>query len=275
MQKILLKLLGSYINVMTKVAPGFGAKQGAMIFSYPVRPKMKPKHKAYLLENKAFDLMFDHKKVAVYKWGTGPKKVVMVHGWQSHSYRWKKYIDQMDLSEYTIYAFDGPGHGLSEGYQMNLPIYGNILHILLKRINGADILIGHSLGAINCLYTLYEYNIRSIKKLIVMASPGEASDFGDSYKKELGVTEETFEKVLQYFEEKYGYSLSYFSAAKFAEALDMEGIIIHDADDKIALPKYAKAIHESWPESELILTKGFGHNLNRPEVIEKTLRFLN
>ena len=250
------------------------AKQGAFVFCYPVRTKVQPYQRNFLEQSLWYKFDFDGNEIAFYRWGHGPKKMLLVHGWISHSFRWRKYINHFDLDKYTIYAVDAPGHGLSSGNQLNLPIYGNLLHHVLMELNGVDVLMGHSFGGFNCLYTLFEYENPHVDKIILLASPGNAEDFVSHYVGLMKLNSRVTDLMLDYFKQNLGYELSYFSAPRFAKEMTSKGLIIHDWEDKDTDPKYAQLIHESWDDSELVMTNGFGHRLNQPEIIQIILDFI-
>ncbi|MEQ8423500.1 MAG: alpha/beta hydrolase, partial [Cyclobacteriaceae bacterium] len=64
------------------------------------------------------------------------------------------------------------------------------------------------------------------------------------------------------------------SAPRFAATLSIPGLIIHDEADDEAPYHHALRIHKAWPQSKLITTKGFGHNLRVPEVVEMVKGFV-
>ena len=43
------------------------------------------------------------------------KKILILHGFDSYSYRFEKYIRPLKKEGFTIMAFDAPGHGISDG----------------------------------------------------------------------------------------------------------------------------------------------------------------
>ena len=270
---VLLSIVGFYLNIMAKISPKTAGKHGFFIFCYPVYFASK-KEKDFLQSSKWIDFEFDGNKIATYKWGHGPKRVLLLHGWQSNSARWEDYIAQFDLNEYTLLAFDSPAQGLSTGYQLNLLKYGKLINHFLSSIPNIDIVIGHSFGAFASLYTFHEYENSPIEKLIILASPGEVMDFVKYYQKLVGINENVGKLINHYFNKIYKIDFSDMSASKFAREMDMTGLIIHDIDDKQAPVKYARKIHKAWKESKLVLTEGKGHSLNRPEVFQIIAKFI-
>lgn len=274
MKNIILRLVGFYLNLLYAIAPKLAAKQGAFLFCYPLRVSMRKDQKDYLNKNLIKKVGFRNEEIALYKWGQGQKVILMVHGWQSHSFRWKKYIHAIDKEKYTVYAFDAPGHGLSSGNQINLPIYGTLLKQLIEKIGPIDTLIGHSFGAFACFYVLHEFKPKNVGRFVSLATPRAVTDFVDNYSGLMKIKKTTIEAVIAYFYDTYGFKLSYFSSVDFAKSLSLAGLIIHDKLDQETPVIASEKINEVWPQSTLIVTEGFGHKLNQKPVINAINEFL-
>ncbi len=272
--KLFPKLLGTYLNTLALVAPGKVGELGFNIFCTPTAPPVKPHHKAYL--DTAQQLSFESRGVQLrgYQWGNGPKKIAFFHGWQSHSYRWKKYIETLKSAEHTLYAFDAPAHGLSSGKYANIPIYSEAIRSFLEYVGPLDLAVTHSMGSISTMHALHHHKHLQTGSLILMGSPGEGSDYVDFYKKLTGMNERTFKYIMDHFVKELEQKPEYFSAPSFASSLSIPGLIIHDEGDEEAPYHHAVRIHKVWPQSKLITTKGFGHNLRVPEVVAMVKDFV-
>ena len=274
MKKTITKIVGQYLNTMAKVSPKTAGRHGFNIFCYPFRAPLKPFHKEFLDTAEKFSLSHKGNSIQGYRWGQGPRKVLFLHGWQSHTFRWKNYIQALPEDEYTIYAIDAPGHGFSKGKFLTVPLYSQVIEQTVLALGGVDAVVSHSIGAFSTMHALYANPALPVGKLVVMGSPGEASSFIDFYKNTLNLSAETTQLTLNHFEEVIGKPIQYFSAGRFAAALDIQGLIIHDKGDAEALYEAAVAIHKAWKGSKLIATEGLGHNLKSSEVVEMVVDFL-
>jgi pimeloyl-ACP methyl ester carboxylesterase len=273
-KQLIATVAGRYINLMAHVAPALAADHGFRLFCRPFRAPLKDYHKAFLHTADLFEFDYDGIRIQAYRWGNGPKKVLFLHGWQSHTFRWKNYIEALDKDLYTIYAFDAPGHGLSAGNYINVPFYGMVITHLLETIGEVHAMIGHSLGGFSSLYTLYSHPTVKVNNLILMAPPGEASDFVDFYQKTLNLSPRAMTLVHERFIKEFKVPITWFSTAKFAEAVRIPGLIIHDEGDLEAPYHYARRIQEKWGQATLLTTKGLGHNLKSPAVVGAVSGFL-
>jgi pimeloyl-ACP methyl ester carboxylesterase len=236
---------------------------------------MKSHHRSFLESSENFDFTVEGVRLQVYRWGHGPRKVLFLHGWQSHSFRWKKYIESLSKDEFTVYAFDAPGHGFSDGRFLSVPLYSEAIKEFIARTGVMDTVIAHSMGGFAIVYALYKTPLLPVNRLVLMASPGEASDFIKVYRERLNLTDRTVNYTLDHFEKIFGQSIEYFSVPKFAASLIHPGIIIHDQKDDEAPYEYARQINKAWKNSHLITTNGLGHNLKSHDVMKTVLDFVN
>jgi pimeloyl-ACP methyl ester carboxylesterase len=274
MKKLISKSIGFSLNALAIIAPGKAARMGFSLFCYPFRTKLTDKHKAFLFSAERSTLEHGGETIQVYKWGSGEHVVLMLHGWQSHTFRWKSYVESLDTTKYTIYALDAPGHGLSSGKFMTVPLYSEVVELFLNKVGKVDTVVSHSIGSFTAIYTFYRLAHLSPTSIIALAPPGEAEDFFNFYTKTLGLSVKTVKLIVDYFEAQIKKAPSYFSAHKFAATLTSKGLLIHDEEDMDTSVENSKRIHSQWKNSSLLITKGYGHNLRSEHVIRQVVDFV-
>jgi pimeloyl-ACP methyl ester carboxylesterase len=274
MKAFITKSIGAGLNTLAHIAPARTARIGFELFCSPFRVPINEKQKAFL--NTATQQTFNHKgnKIQTYRWGNGEKKILLLHGWQSHTYRWKIYVEALS-KDHTVYTLDAPGHGLSGGKLLNVPLYSEVIEEQLRRMESTDTIITHSLGGFATFYTFYRNPELHANKIITLASPGEAQEFFDFYKRSLRLSKKTSQLIVNRFEETFQKTPEFFSAPVFASSLKIPGLIIHDVEDSETPFHHAERIHRAWKNSKLIRTKGFGHNLKSQEVVKEVIQFVN
>lgn len=275
MKKNMIKWLGTAINTLAYIAPEYTGRLGFRIFCRPVRRRIKPDEKKFLDSSK--NLSFNYKGVRIkgYRWGIGSKKILLLHGWQSHSARWEQTVQALPVSKYSVYAFDAPGHGLSGGNFASVPFYGEVIQHFCKETGPFHTIAGHSLGAFSTLYVMSQSNQMETDRLIIMATPGEVKDFVYHFRHRLGLSDHALACIRKHFEKEIGRSFEYFSISRFAEYLEVPGLIIHDRADRFAPFRYAKLLNKKWENSKLIETNSLGHNLSSVEVVDTIVDFIN
>ncbi len=273
-KKILIFSIGLYLNVLAWIAPSKAGRKGFFLFCRPRRRPVKPHHLEFLDTSEKFTVKYAGKRVQGYRWGTGERKILLLHGWESHSYWWKGVVNSLSKEQFSLYSIDAPGHGLSEGSYLNIPHYSGLIEQLVLSHGKIHAILGHSLGAFSSVYTMHRLPQLPVSKMVVMASPGEAKEFFSHLQKVLGLSQRSMKAIRDYFVEKLGHGPDYFSLEEFASTLTLPGLIIHDAEDKEAPYQHALQAHTNWKNSEMVTTTGLGHNLKSNELIEKVKQFL-
>jgi len=267
-------MMGWSLNALSYVAPGFTGRYGFLLFCFPFRVPLSTRQREFL--NTGVSSSFDHNgiKIQAYQWGTGPVKILLLHGWQSHTYRWKKYIESIDLKQYTVHAFDAPGHGLSGGRLLHVPLYAEVISRFMNMIGPVESIISHSLGSLSAFYCFHIGYPVQTNTLIALAPPGEVKEFFQFFRRSLSLSTRAINLIGRDFEERFGKSPSSFSAPIFAAAVTVPGLIVHDEDDEEAPVSHARRIHSAWRNSRCLITKGLGHNLRSEEVVKDVVRFV-
>lgn len=274
MKKIIQKTIGFYFNFLGLIHPKLIANKGFQLFCSPMASPLK-KHQVDFLETGKYKILeFEKEKIQTYKWGNGSQKVLLIHGWASHSFRWKNYIPKLINNDFTVYALDAQAHGLSSGKTLNVVSYAQIIDLFIKSNEQIDSIISHSIGSFAATYWLFQNAENSIKKVVIMGAPENASDFFAFYKNALSLTNRTLNIVIQQFVNNFNYPPSYFSTSTFAKTIHNDCLIIHDKNDLEADFNYSIKLHENWKNSQLILTEGLGHNIKSNEIIEKVIHFV-
>mgnify|MGYP000424140906 CR=1 FL=1 len=274
MNQVILKGVGTYLNTLSYISPQKAAEKSFDIFCTPHAKPIQPHQQEFLDTAEQFTLSFEEKQIQCYRWGNGPISVLFLHGWQSHTFRWKKYIEALPKDEFTVYSLDGPAHGNSEGKIFNIPMYKRLVDKFLLDVIQPDVVVGHSMGGFSALYAFHDSPEKSPEKLVVMGSPGMASDFITIFEDMLGLSTRARTGMVNYFKNTLGKDPEFYDAAAFAKQQRATGLVIHDVGDEDVPVKYGREIHNNWPDSEYWETKGFGHKLRDEQVVTRVVDFI-
>lgn len=273
-KKAIQKIIGFYFNILAYVHPKMLQRKGFALFCNPFAHKVKPHQLQFLEKGIAEVIDYENYTIQTYKWGNGSKKILLVHGWASHSFRWKKYVEHLLQHDFTVYALDAPAHGLSSGKMIHVVLYTQVIALFLQRKPDITTILSHSIGGFATTYYLNQHKANNIEKVVIMGAPGEATDFFDFYKKTLDLSTKAMETIIKEFELQLGQLPNYFSTAKFAEHLTIPALIIHDKGDLATNHHYSIRLNKHWKNSQLILTEGLGHDLKSKEVIQTVVNFV-
>ncbi|MBZ9787697.1 alpha/beta hydrolase [Psychroflexus sp. CAK57W] len=273
-KKYLPKIIGLRLNSLFLIKPEKAVFKAYELFSSPRKGQIKPEQEIFLNKAKTTSIEYNSNKIQTYHWKGEGKTVILIHGWDSNTHRWKDLINDLQKENYNIIAFDAPAHGYSEGKLLNVLMYSKCLNRMLK-LYRPEFVIGHSVGAMAIVYNQYLKQSSFVEKLVLLGAPSEMSAIMSDYKRILRLSDKFMRALEAYFKEKFDYNFSEFSIAGFAKNIEKEALIIHDEFDRVASVEAAKAIHKNLKHSRLKITEGAGHSLNKDEIRKEILNFLN
>lgn len=274
MQKVIVYLLSNYLTLVNSISPRLGGKHAFLLFCYPFPLKFK-KYQSDFLKTSHFSFLdFEGKRIAQYRWGSGEKVILCLHGWQSNSFRWKKYVEVLDKKKYTMICLDAPAHGRSDGVLFNVPMYARLIQQFLEQ-NKVDSILSHSLGAFSTMYLLSNYPLLSPPKVIALGTPSYADSFIDEFIRVLNLSSKARRNLVTYFTNYSGLKTKDFDSKLFAKNQKSFGLIVHDINDKEAPFEYAKEMAKIWPKSRFLGTEGFGHKLRDDSVVQEVIKFID
>ena len=260
MKNLLASLIGIYVNVLSYLSKSYAENKALSVFSKPRKGRITEIQRDFLDTAFKEELKFKDTHIMTYRWLGNKQTVLLAHGWESNSARWKPLVLNLKKKGFNIVALDAPAHGNSGSNYFNTILLSEFIHVVAKRFN-AEIIIGHSLGGMASVFCQNKYQLKSVKKLILLGTPSEYSDILKRYTDMLGYNQHIKTRLNAIIIERYGIHPNTFSTAKYLETINSEGLIIHDEDDDVIPYGDALLIKDSFKKSKLITTKGIGHSL--------------
>ena len=175
MKFILVKLIGFYLNLLSIFSPKYAAKKAIHLFSSPRKGEITEEQSDFL--NTAFreELSYNDNAIMTYRWLGKNKTVLLAHGWESNSARWKTSIKALQKLNYNIITLDAPAHGNSGSNFFNALLYAEFINVIIKKFE-PNILIGHSVGGTATVFSHHKYSFINIEKMILLGTPSELKD---------------------------------------------------------------------------------------------------
>jgi len=262
------KAVGLGLNALAAVAPEKAAAKALDVFCTPRAGRVKSYQKKFLKK-------FGHSKVVqcnghdvmtYHTTGSGPT-VLLCHGWESNTFRWRKLYKTLTAAGYDVVAMDAPAHGNTSGEKFTAVLYGELIAAVAKEYEPA-IICGHSVGGMATIIALSHYSLPTVTKAVILASPDRLEDITNNYFNIIGGSHRLRQAYDRLIEKTFGHPTNHYSAAAFASKLSMPALIIHDSGDSINRYEEGQRIHTAWRGSELRSTEGLGHSLQAPEVYQ-------
>ncbi len=267
LKKLIPKLVGMGLNVLSIFQPRKAAKIAMDIFMTPRKGKIQNWHKKFLNNFSQKPLDMEGIKVATYHGGGSGKTILFCHGWESNAFRWRKIIRHLKDKNYHFVMMDAPAHGESGSKKFDALLYSRMIDTVSRHYR-PDVIIGHSVGGFASFLYLSKYQPDWVKKLIILASPDRLETITDTYFSMLGMNK----RIRKYYEKlvikRFGAPTSSFNASDFVKNIDLPGIIIHDEKDDTNYYWEGQEIIRHWQKGKLYTVHNLGHGLQGKEVFE-------
>ena len=275
MKKYLARLIGTLINIIGIFSSKQAAELAIKLFSTPKKGK-KLTTEAHDFLDTAFkeEIDCDDTTIMSYRWIGKKETVLLVHGWESNTFRWRDLITNLKNLNHNIIALDAPAHGNSNGRFFNSLVYSKYIYKVAKKFN-ATIIIGHSVGGMSTVFSLYKYQLNFIDKLVILGAPSNFTGMFNRYKSMMGYSKKVSNAMDLYVLKHHKYPPDYFSAANFSKSINTKGLIIHDKHDDIIPFSDALDFKSNYKNSKLITTTGYGHSLKFDAVNKHIIDFIS
>lgn len=274
-----MSLVQTALALVGRVAPELAAEVGWRLWRHvgapqPVRERENPVHKwAY-----RGTVRVGAHEVVTYRWGSGPRVVLLVHGWRSRASRFSALVTALESDDTTVVAFDAPANGDSPGRLVTILDYAAAIDAIAREHGPIDTIIGHSFGVLASFLAVREgVPVRRIVGIAGMASADQlvvtfCEQAGLGPRAERGmrrrIQRRTFPQVADPWR-------------RFVAELDptqtgIELLLVHDTDDAMVDAGQALLIanaHTGPVHSHI--TSGLGHSriLSDPEVVAAVAAF--
>lgn len=239
------------------------------------RSQLRNGKKIQLLEQaKRESIEVSDMHIQTYHWPGEKESVLLLHGWESNTNRWRNLIQVMRKEGYDIYAIDAPAHGNSTGTYHLLPDYVEAAYQMTKKYNIKH-LIGHSMGGMAIFYLLHKYPNTSVSSFITLGAPADFSLIVSGYQRRVPFNTRVYRSLDAQMKKLVDMNIVSFSSIHFAKHITQKALIMHDRHDQTIPYKQSIGAHNAMANSELVLTEKNGHSMHQAEVCEKILLFLS
>jgi len=270
---ILPLAFGFYFNILSLFSKKVAAHKAYILFCTPRKGRILPMQTQFLENSRKEVVTVGDMNVQTYGWDGEKETVLLLHGWESNSFRWRNLIDFLRKEGYQVLAFDAPAHGNSSGNLFNVVRYTECTQTIVSRYK-PDYIIGHSVGGMTALYHQYRFPENSLKKVVSIGAPAEFSDVMKRYQDLLGFNNRVYSALDAYYRKHFGFGIDDFSTAEYAKSISIPGLLIHDELDLVAPFLASEKVHRNWDNSQLIKTQGLGHSMHQEQVNEQIIDYL-
>ncbi len=227
--------------------------------SNPQVSKMRDFEATVLKQARQSNFKFKDFEIAEYCWGHGPRKALLIHGWEGHAGNFAALIPILVDSGFTVTAFDAPAHGQSSKGTTTLFDYANVVSHYLKN-DFYELFVSHSFGSVPLTFALDRADAYPLNKLMLITSPDRFDDRVKQITDMIGLPKEAAEHVMDVFDERFGVDCHTLSVSNFCAKLQpIKAMILHGEEDKVLPPSWSAAVAQQLKNCERIDLKDAGH----------------
>jgi pimeloyl-ACP methyl ester carboxylesterase len=254
----------------SRIAPGLTSALAARLFRTTRRSSPRPGEREVLTDAQGSRIA----GMQVWSWGEGPI-VLLVHGWNGRSTQLGSLISPLVARGYRVVAFDALGHGDSDGTQSSLPEFANCIRQVADELGEIYAIVAHSLGGAATMFAL-AYGLKA-ERAVFISPPADPREFLKVFGAALGINDDVRARVKHRLERRLGVPMEEMLAQAIAPRMQIPLMVIHDRDDKEVPFSVGRSIACQWPDAELTVTEGLGHQriLGDPSVTDAAVRFVD
>ncbi|MFK7756442.1 MAG: alpha/beta fold hydrolase [Flavobacteriales bacterium] len=266
-----------FISLASRLMPSVVVKYAYYQLTHPQVRKLR-EHELEILDT-ALKGWYNYSttRIRTYIWKGGSKSIMLVHGWEGQAGNFSDLIVALQRENYTIYAFDAPSHGFSDGGSTSLFEFTEVVAELIKHWK-VKYVVSHSFGGVAVTYALKSNPELALTKYALLTTPDKFLERIDQVASQIGITEKVKLKLIERMESETGFLASTLDVSKFVQEIKVcEALIIHDRNDRVIPLTQSQNVNKNWENSLLEVLEGTGHFriLRTPKVIDRVIQFLH
>ena len=154
-------------------------------------------------------------------------------------------------------GFDAIGHGESLGNFLSLPELATGIRDIAEELGDVYGVLAHSLGG--AATTLALSQGLKVERAVFISPPSDPREFLRIFSDALGISDEVRARVQARVERRLGMTMESMRATVHAPSMQIPLLVIHDQDDKEVPVQVGRSVAEAWPDAEMIISTGLGH----------------
>ncbi len=262
--KIVQKLVAEYFRAKLQLLSVLSRRRAAVAaFDLFCTPLRRAGRVAPPVFGKGETLKFslEGTEILGHRWNpVGGRKILIVHGFQSCSGNFGHYITGLVNKGYQVLAFDAPGHGLSAGKRINLPVYLSMIKRIDETYGPVQDFLAHSYGGLVVSHYLETAPHDGSTKAVFIAPATETTSTIDSFFSYLRLSDRVRTEFDRIIYELGGHLPVHFSVRRALNNIRASILWLHDEQDELTPVKDAlRARDDNHPNVRFHITRGLGH----------------
>ncbi len=275
-QKLKLLFIRKKFSVLARLSKSLAAKKAFDLFVTPQTRLLKPLPKAFEGADR-LTFSFEGNAIVGYRLNPSPKKVLILHGFESSVLNFDKYLTPLVEKGYEVLAFDAPAHGQSSGRRINAIDYKNFILHLIKTYGPINSFITHSFGGLAISLALEELPHDESWKLVLMAPATESTTAIDNFFNLLQLNKEVRKRFDLFITKANNKPPSWYSVSRASKNIKAQVLFLQDKNDILTpLSDVEPIMAKHYPNFQFHISEGLGHSRIYHDAgsIKQIMRFL-
>jgi pimeloyl-ACP methyl ester carboxylesterase len=276
-QKFGLKFIRTKFAVLSRLSKKKAAQKAFELFITP-QSRVKKQLPASFQKAEKLHFTFEGDTILGYRFNhPSPKKVLILHGFESSIVNFHKYINPLVKKGYEILGFDAPAHGGSSGKQINAVDYKRFILHIIKTYGPVTSFITHSFGGLALSLALEEISHDESWKAVLIAPATESITAMDNFFNLLQLESEVRKEFDLFITAANNKPPEWYSVARAAEHIKAQVLFLQDKNDNLTpLSDVEAIIAKGYPNFQFIISEGLGHRriYSDQGSIQEIIRFL-
>ncbi|MGI9483444.1 MAG: alpha/beta hydrolase [Hyphomicrobiales bacterium] len=293
MQAYILLAVQKLFAGTSLLSPGTAARMAHFLLTHPAMLAMRTHAERTLLQRaeplkqsaEKLNVVTPGGTMQVYYWppasetGANAPVAILAHGWGGQGLFMAQFVEPLRQAGFQVAAVDLPGHGGSASTHTDPANAAELVIATARALGRADILIGHSFGALAVLHAAAGgaplHDNVAAKKLALISAPASIEGVFRRIARLLDLSAPAEEKLISLAGERLGAELNVLDANLLLERCTGKVLAIHDEDDFEIPLETSVANVASGKNIKALITTGLGHReiLMDDAVIDAVAKF--
>jgi pimeloyl-ACP methyl ester carboxylesterase len=287
-----LKVIRPFVKVSSQIAPRLTGNLAFRAFCMPPRAggsddaqrRLMARAEARMDHAERTRVAYDGGDVQAYRFQTqtGPSKgtILLIHGWTGRAAFMSAFVEPLNASGFDVIALDLPGHGLSSGRMLHIPLGVRALHAVHAKFGPWHGLIAHSFGGAVATSlvagAVSAFPAIALQGLVLIATPHSMPQLFRWFGQTVGLTgrgQHWFDANVQRLA---GRDLGAFEGETLLRQANVPTLVLHAPDDKEVSFASAEALAKAGSHVAVQSMPGLGHRriLYAPATVQAARAFV-
>lgn len=263
-QRLAITYYRTKIQTIGLVSPKKAAAMAYELFCTPRKSRKKLKEPPLFHKSEKLSLVVDGITLKGFRFSPqqpNGKKILILHGFSSYSYKFEKYVSLFKKQGFEVIAFDAPAHGLSGGKLINALIYKYAILKIEAQFGPFYGFMGHSLGGLAGSLAFQELKHQEDRRLVLIA-PAINTQRAIDHFFSIIITDEKIKMAFeQLIKEITHLPIEEIAVSHAIKHIQSPILWVHDKEDTICLFDDLVPIMEAKPAHiQFLITEGLGHS---------------